>query len=178
MVSGGSLICRVNRSEDIMRLGVTDMIPGDFSLISRSLGRKTKEVWFSGVGVRLQGDPQSVSEATCRHVRSLLAEQDIALVQFWGAYPSIISPEESTRQTGVSTAQEIIRLAAQLGAQMVGIRPTSLNPRGEWWPHPENFAPATEDRLVQSLREIATACESHGVPISLECHIVSTLSSP
>ena len=61
---------------------------------------------------------------------------------------------------------------------MIGIRPTSLNPKGDWWPHPENFAQATEDRLVQSLQEISAACEIHGIPIALECHVTTTLDSP
>jgi sugar phosphate isomerase/epimerase len=106
-----------------------------------------------------------------------LAQQGIRIIQFWGNYETIISPDESVRKSGVNTAQEIIRVAADLGADMVGIRPTSLNPRGAWWPHPENDSPVTEERLIRSLREIASASEKHGVPIALECHVTSTLNS-
>jgi sugar phosphate isomerase/epimerase len=60
---------------------------------------------------------------------------------------------------------------------MVMTGPGSLNLRGPWWPHPENHSPATEDRLVQSLKEAVSACEVHGVPIALECHVTSTLDS-
>ena len=161
-----------------MRLGVAGMIPADFTLIDQSLLRKIKELGFSGVGVHLGGEPQSVSTATVEHMRAMFAEQDVTLVQFWGQYQSIISVNEATRQAGIETAQAIVRLGAQLGAQMIGIRPTSLNPKGDWWPHPENFAQATEDRLVQSLQEISAACEIHGIPIALECHVTTTLDSP
>src|SRR5882672_11383652 len=137
-----------------MRLGVTGMIPGDFNLIDERLIRKIAELGFSGVGAHLVGDPQGVSPALCQRIRSMFEQQGIKLIQFWGWYPSIISPDEQVRQAGVRTVQDLIRLGADLGAQMVGVRPTSLNPRGPWWPDPANFESTTEDRLVRSLREI------------------------
>ena len=160
-----------------MRLGVTGMIPGDFNHIDEQLVRRIAELDFSGVGAPLVSDPKTVSPALCQRVRSILAQHGIRLVQFWGWYPSIISPDVSICQAGIRTVQELIRLGADLGTAMVGVRPTSLNPRGPWWPHPGNYEAATEDRLVGSLREIASACEIHGLPISLECHVTTTLNS-
>ncbi len=160
-----------------MRLGVTGMMPGNLGEVDERLARKIAEASFTGVGAHLAGDPRDVSVETCYKARSILEQQGIRMIQFWGQYDCIISPDESIRQSGVKTAQEIIRLAANLGSEMVGIRPTSLNPRGAWWPHPENDSPATEERLVRSLREIASACETHGIPISLECHVTTTLNS-
>ncbi len=160
-----------------MRLGVTGMMPGNLADIDQPLVRKIAELGFSGVGMHLVGDPLDVSDATIQRAKSILAEQGIGLEQFWGWYPSIITSDETIRAEGVRAAQNIIRLASRLGATMVGIRPTSLNPRGVWWPHPDNFLPATEDRLVRSLTEITQASEEVGVPIALECHAVSTLRS-
>lgn len=159
-----------------MRLGVTGMIPGEFN-IDEKLVQRIAELGFTGVGAHWTPAPEALTPAIRQRFRSLLEQQGIELVQFWGFYPPIISPDESTRQQGVHTAQELVRLGAELGAAMVGIRPTSLNPRGDWWPHPDNYLPATEDRLVRSLREIASACETHGLPIALECHVTSTLNS-
>lgn len=160
-----------------MRLGVTGMMPGNLGEVDERLARKIAELGFTGVGAHLAGDPKTVLAETCHKASSILAQQGIRIIQFWGSYETIISPDESIRQSGVRTAQEIIRVAADLGADMVGIRPTSLNPRGAWWPHPENDSPITEERLVRSLREIASASEKHGVPIALECHVTSTLNS-
>ncbi len=160
-----------------MHLGVTGMIPGDFNLIDDQLGRKIAELGFSGVGAHLAGDPKSVSSALCQRVRHILDQHGIGLIQFWGWYPSIISADDSIRREGVGAVQDLIQVGANLGARMVGVRPTSLNPRGPWWPHPGNEEPATEDRLVRSLREIASACEIHGIPIFLECHVTTTLNS-
>lgn len=160
-----------------MRLGVTGMMPGSLAEVDERLARKIAELDFTGVGAHLTGDPRAVSKETCRRASDILAQQGIRIIQFWGWYDSIISPDETVRRAGVTTAQEIIRVAADLRAAMVGIRPTSLNPRGAWWPHPDNDAPETEARLVRSLREIAAASEVHGVPIALECHVTTTLNS-
>jgi sugar phosphate isomerase/epimerase len=162
-----------------MHLGVTGMIPGDFNLIDERLVRKIAELGFTGVGAHLGGDPQAMSPALCQRIRSIFEQQGIRLVQFWGQrYPSIISPDETVRQAGVHMVQDLIRLGADLDAQMLGVRPTSLNPRGDWWPDPANYEATTEDRLVRSLREISSACEAHGLPIALECHVTTTLDSP
>ncbi len=160
-----------------MRLGVTGMMPGNLDEVDVRLARKIAELGFTGVGAHLAGDPKAVSLESCHKASSILAQQGIRIIQFWGSYDCIISPDESVRQSGVSTAREIIRVAANLGADMVGIRPTSLNPRGAWWPHPENDSPVTEERLIRSLREIVSASENHDVPIALECHVTSTLNS-
>ncbi len=160
-----------------MRLAVSGMMPGHLDEVDERLARRIADMGFTGVGVHLAGDPQALSAQTCQRTRDILAQQGIRIVQFWGAYECIISPDETIRQSGVRTAQALIQAAAQLGAQMVGIRPTSLNPRGAWWPHPDNDAPETEARLVRSLRDITSACDGHGVPIALECHVTTTLKS-
>ena len=160
-----------------MRLGVTGMMPGRLERVDERLARKIAELGFTGVGAHLEGDPTAVTMETCHKASAILEQQGIRIIQFWGWYDSIVSPDEAIRQAGVKTAQEIIRLAANLKAAMVGIRPTSLNPRGAWWPHPDNDSPETEARLVHSLREIASASEAHGIPIALECHVTTTLDS-
>ena len=161
-----------------MSLGVTVLIPVDLSVINERLARKIAELCFTGVGAHLAGDPDNVLAETCRRTSAILEQQGIRVVQFWGMYDPIISTDEMVRRAGVHRAQEIIRLASQLGAAMVGIRPTSLNPEFTWWPYPDNYLPATETRLIRSLREIASACEAHGVPIALECHVTTKLDSP
>ena len=57
------------------------------------------------------------------------------------------------------------------------MRPTSLNPRGDYAPHVDNYKPETEDRLVRSLVEILQVAEDHNIDIVLETHITTTLDS-
>jgi sugar phosphate isomerase/epimerase len=161
-----------------MRVGVVGMIPGDFSAVNDQLTRRISDLGFTGVGAHLAGDPNTVSDATIQNMRGSLDHYGIALVQFWGAYPSIITPDDSARRAAVRLVQDIVRLGKKFGAMTVGIRSTSVHGPNPYSPHPDNFLPETEDRLVHSLREIAKACEEHGLPIALECHLTTTLSSP
>jgi len=98
-------------------------------------------------------------------------------LQVWGPYPCIISPEENVRKAGVEGACDLVKLAAKLGVKESGVRPTSLNPRGDWWPHPDNYKPETEDRLVKSLNEILQTADDHDIDIVLETHITTTLNT-
>jgi sugar phosphate isomerase/epimerase len=52
-----------------------------------------------------------------------------------------------------------------------------MSPRGDWAPHPDNYLPATEDRLVRSISEIVETGEQVGVDIVLEVHVCTTLRS-
>ena len=81
------------------------------------------------------------------------------------------------RRRGVEGARDIVRLAARLGVPASGMRPTSHNPRGDWWPHPENHSQASEDRLVRSIDEVLEVAVPLGVGIVLEKHATSTLDS-
>ena len=78
----------------------------------------------------------------------------------------------------MAAAREIVKLAARMDVPAAGVRPTSLNPRGDWWPHPDNDSLETEDRFVQSLQEILETAGDYNVNIILEIHITTVLNSP
>ena len=162
-----------------MRLGlVDDFIPNGFHGVDAETVQLVVDMGFTGMGLHMKNNPCEVTEAEVRKVKAILDGSGIEVVQFWGPYPSIITPDESVRREGIRQAQRIIELAAVAGAFSVGMRPTSFNPKGDWLPHPDNFKPETEDRLVKSLREIAIASADHGVQVALECYISTTLHSP
>jgi len=161
-----------------MYLGVVGIIPDDFDLVDEARARQVAALGVTGVGAHVGGNPHEMSPERVRHLRDLLADQGIQIVQFWGWYPSIITPDESARQTGVDYARRIVELGTYAGAAMIGIRSTSISPNGAYAPHRDNYAPDAEDRLVKSLGEIAQACEVHGLPMALECHVTTTLNSP
>src|SRR5260370_38039401 len=97
--------------------------------------------------------------------------------QLWGRSPCIISPDESIRRGGVAGAAALVNRAAKMGVPESGVRPTSLNPRGDYAPHADNYKPETEDRLVKSLQEILSVADDHGIDIVLETHVTTTLNS-
>jgi sugar phosphate isomerase/epimerase len=160
-----------------MKIGVLGLIVSDLTDVDYNKIRWAAELGFHGVGAHLTVPADTVADDTVSKVKSVMAGQDLEFLQLWGPYPCLISPDEHIRQAGVAQAQEIVKLAARLDVPASGVRPTSLNPRGEWWPHPDNFAPETEDRFVKSLQEILATADEYGVDIILETHQTTLLNS-
>lgn len=160
-----------------MYLGVSGVIPNNFDLVDEARAREIAALGVTGVIAHVGGDPHEMSPERVRRLRDVLAAQGLKIVQLWGWYPSIVTPDEDIRRTGVDHARRIVELGVHAGAEMIGIRPTSMSPNGAWAPHPANYLPETEDRLVRSLSEITQASEVHGLPLALECHVTTTLNS-
>ena len=160
-----------------MKIGLLGLIWSDWSDVTYEKLRFAAELGFHGVGAHLTVPVDTVSDATAANVRSIFDDQGMPLLQIWAPHRTIISPDESVRKAGVQDAQNIAKLAARMGVTESGARPTSLNPRGDWWPHPDNYKPETEDRLVQSLKEIVEVAEGEGVDVVLETHVTTTLNS-
>jgi sugar phosphate isomerase/epimerase len=162
-----------------MRLGVAgSIVPNRLEAVDDRSVAKIADLGFSGVGTHFQGDPETIPQDALQRVRSIFANHGVRIVQAWSVPQAIISPDESVRRDAVRKLQYAVRNAAELGADMAGVRPGSMNPRGDWWPHPDNHTPEVEDTLVNALREAASACETYGVPIALETHVTSPLDSP
>lgn len=161
-----------------MKIGLLGLINSDLSDVNYELLRFATELGFHGVGAHLSVPAETISDEVAGRVPTLFKEQNLPFLQLWGPYPCIISPDERIRAAGVRGAQAIAKLAARLGVKEAGVRPTSLNPRGDWWPHRDNYLPETEDRLVKSLCEILVVAEEVGVDLVLEAHVTTTLRSP
>ncbi len=161
-----------------MRLGVLGVIWSDWTDVDYERVAFARELGFAGIGAHLTVPAASISEAVAENVQAAIAGNGMDFIQLWGPYPTIISEDEEVRRAGVAGARDIVKLAARLGVPEAGVRPTSHNPRGDWWPHPENHSAASEDRLVRSLSEILEVATGEGVRIVLEAHATSTLDSP
>jgi sugar phosphate isomerase/epimerase len=160
-----------------MRIGLLGLVVGDLSDVNYEKIRFAAELGFDGLGAHLTVPAETISDGIIATVKSVMADQNLDFLQLWGQYPCIISPDESVRQAGVAQAREIVKLAARLGVPGAGVRPTSLNPRGDWWPHPDNFKPETEDRFVKSLSEILETANDYGASIILETHQTTLLNT-
>jgi sugar phosphate isomerase/epimerase len=161
-----------------VKLGLLGLIESDLTDVDHNKIRWAAELGFHGLGAHLTVPAATVSDETALTVKSVIADQGLEFLQLWGPYPCIISPDERMRQAGVAAAREIVKLAARMGVPAAGVRPTSLNPRGDWWPHPDNDSLETEDRFVQSLREILETADDYNVTIILETHITTVLNGP
>jgi sugar phosphate isomerase/epimerase len=160
-----------------MRFGVLGVIWSDWTDVTYESVAFARELGFSGMGAHLTVPASTISDEVAANVRACIDGNSLELLQVWGPYPSIISADEDVRRRGVEGAAAIARLAARMGVPQSGIRPTSHNPRGDWWPHPENHTPASEDRLVRSIDEVLEVAVPLGVDVVLEKHATSTLDS-
>lgn len=161
-----------------MKLGLLGLIQSDLTDVDYNKIRWAAELGFHGIGAHLTVPAETVSEETATTVKTVIADQGLQFLQLWGSYPPIISPDERTRRAGVAAVQEIVKLAAKMDVPGAGVRPTSLNPQGDWWPHPDNQTTETEDRFLRSLLEILETAADYGINIILEIHITTVLNSP
>lgn len=160
-----------------MRFGVLGLIWSDWSDVTYELVAMARELGFRGLGAHLTVPASTITDDTAGRVRSAAADNGLELFQLWAPYPSIVSRDEDLRRRGVEEARAIMRLAARMGVPAGGVRPTSHNPRGDWWPHPDNHTAATEDTLVRSISEILETAVDVGVGVVLETHHLSPLDS-
>jgi sugar phosphate isomerase/epimerase len=161
-----------------MKIGLLGLIWSDWTDVTYEKLRFAAELGFHGVGAHLTVPASTITDSVANNVVQVFADQGMPCLQLWGPYPCIISPDESVRRAGVEGARDLVRLAAKMGIRESGVRPTSLNPRGDWWAHQDNFKPETEDRLVQSLSEILQTADEFGINIVLETHVTTTLNTP
>ncbi len=161
-----------------MKIGLLGLIMSDFSDVNYDKLRFAADLGFHGIGAHLTVPASTITDETAARVKEVFANQRMPFLQLWGPYPCIITPDEMVRRAGVEGARDLVRLAAKMGVPESGVRPTSLNPRGEWWPHADNYKPETEDRLVRSLCEILETAEQHNITIVLETHVTTTLNTP
>jgi sugar phosphate isomerase/epimerase len=160
-----------------MRLGVLGVIWSDWRDVTYERVAFARELGFTGMGAHLTVPAGTITDEVARNVRESIDGNGLELFQLWGPYPSIISEDDDVRRSGVAGACEIVRLAARMGVPSSGLRPTSHNPRGDWWPHPENHSRASEDRLVRSISEVLEVAVPANVRVVLEAHTTSTLDS-
>ncbi len=153
-----------------MRLGVSGgPVTRDTAEVNDQLAARIAGMGFTGVVTHFLGSAATFPAAELHRVRDVLADHGIRVVQSWGWQQPLIAPDETVRRGAVQTLRHAVRVAADLGAGMVLTGAGSLNPRGSYWPHPDNHIAATEDRLIRTLQETVPACETYGVPVCLEC---------
>jgi sugar phosphate isomerase/epimerase len=158
-----------------MKLGIAGLLDDG----SEAAARRVRQLGFAAASWRLPSLELADDEAALLRVRDALDAEEITLCQLLPPdYPSLVHPDPEVRAAGVAALQRMLEAAQVLEAESVYVRPGSLNPSGPWTPHPENHAPETRDRLVESLRALAAHAEAAGIPLALEGHGISPLDTP
>ena len=159
-----------------MKLGIAGLLP-HWNLIDLPAAQRVRAAGFRGASIFFP-KPLEAEPRDAQRLKAILAESGLEAAQANGWYEVLVHPDPDRRAEGVRGIQALTRLGREIGAASVYVRPGSLNPRGAWYPHPENGSPAVFDRLVTSLKAAAQTAEQEGVPLALEGHVLSPLDTP
>lgn len=147
--------------------------------ITPELCRTVREAGYSGIFTRFaKNDPLTTTRAECERARSTLRDNGIELYQTTGYWQCLIHPDEAKRREAVAVLRAALRIAGWLGSRSIDTGPGSMNPRGPWFPHPDNWTANARRQLIRSLRECVPAAEDAGVYLGLEAHQLVTLKTP
>jgi sugar phosphate isomerase/epimerase len=162
-----------------MRLGLNGaFLPDDMKDITPALCQRVRALGFSGIFTRFRGNsPLETPRQEAERVRQVLADHGLRMYQSTGYWQNLITPDETRRAESVRVLRGAIQLAAWMGCRGIDTGPGSMNPRGPWFPHPDNWTPSARAQLIKSLKECAPVAEDCGVYLSMEGHQLVTLES-
>ncbi len=158
-----------------MKLGVAGLVP-DWEKIDEAAARRVRAAGFRGVSLFFPRPLEAEAGAVAR-LKSALDAAGLEAAQANGWYECLVNPDDALRANGVRGLMALTRIGRAIGAKTVYVRPGSLNPRGHWYPHPDNHSAATFDRLVASLREAAAGAAREGMTLAIEGHVLSPLDT-
>lgn len=158
-----------------MRLGVLGFLPRSLDDLTVEQIRQIREMGFSGTGLPAGDDPAAISTERAGEVGRMFQDAGVELIEYGRYQTNLVSPDAAARRQNVVSLREAFRVARAAGCPAVITGAGSLSPLSAWFPHPENFALATLDRLIGSLKEAARGAEDEGVILGLECHTVTPL---
>lgn len=162
-----------------MRLGLNGcFLPDEMSGITPELCERVRALGFSGIFTRFRNNhPLETPRAAAERVRQVLADHGLRMYQSTGFWQNLVTPDEAQRAEAVRVLQGAIRLAGWMGCRGIDTGPGSMNPRGPWFAHRDNWTASARRQLVKSLKECAPAAEDSGVLLSMEGHQLVTLES-
>jgi sugar phosphate isomerase/epimerase len=152
-------------------------MPRDLRAVTEATMAKVRAYGFTGVACRFF-EPLEAKEADVKRLRRVMEAGGVDPCQAVAQHPDLVHPDEATRAEGIQAMQHMCRVTRWLGAGNLYVRPGSINPRGSWYPHPDNFKKETFHTLVSSLRQVCAAAEAEGVMLAVEGHVLSMLDTP
>ena len=158
-------------------LGIQGLMPRDLSQVSDATTARIRREGFSGAACRWY-EPSTATRDDVARLREVMAAGGVEPCQAVAQHPDLISPDPRQRAAGVAEMRHMCRVTRWLGAGNLYLRPGSVNPRGSWYPHPDNAKPETFQVLVDSVRQVCDAAEQEGVLLAVEGHALSILDTP
>jgi sugar phosphate isomerase/epimerase len=139
-------------------LGVTQVTP--------ERAKWVYDIGFRVVGVNVMRD-EAVTDAQIEQARKIIADA--------GLYPavgisgvSLLRPDPTQMQQEMKKFVRLIQICGKLGCNVLQASGGSLNPKGIWSHHKDNFSARTMDLLVANAKKLAPVAEDNNVAICPE----------
>jgi L-ribulose-5-phosphate 3-epimerase len=158
-----------------MRLGIAGLLPGTIDELNTATARQVREMGFSGVAWNSRIPLATITPDRAREIGRIFADEGVDLVELGQYQTTLVDADASVRRQNVDNLRHALRISRALGCPAVITGAGSLNPKGQWFAHPENHGLAARERLVMGLREATRAAEDEGVILALECHTTTAL---
>ena len=161
-----------------LRLGVAGgPVPRDPADVDDALARQLRGLGVRVLTTHFQPSPEAVAQHAS-HVRSVLADHGLSIVQATGYNPQLTHPDDHFLGSELERLGAAFETARLLGSEMIISGCGSRHVSHFYGPHPENHLPATRERLIASLRRVVPWAENAGVILALECHVTTALDTP
>jgi sugar phosphate isomerase/epimerase len=161
-----------------LRLGVAGgPVPRSPADVDEVLARQLRSLGVRVLTTHFQPSPEAVA-GKAPHVRSVLAEHGLSIVQATGYNPQLTHPDDGVLSAELDRLRAAFDTARLLGSEMIISGCGSRHASHFYGPHPENHLPATRERLIASLRRVVPWAENAGVILALECHVTTALDTP
>jgi sugar phosphate isomerase/epimerase len=160
-----------------MRLGITGLLPPDVAAVDAAAIRRVRALGFTGTALSIDNPPAAIATERAREIGRIAAGEGVDLVEYGHYQTSFVDPDDGVRAETLATVREACRVARAAGCATVIAGIGSLNPAGQWFPHADNYTPATRERLIGALAEAAAVAANEGIVLALECHVTTSLRS-
>lgn len=160
-----------------MYLGIQGLMPRDLRQVTEDTMADVRAHGFTGVACRFY-EPLDVTEAEVKRLRAIMEAGGVDPCQAVAHHPDLVAPDKARRTEGIRAMQHMCKVTRWLGAGNLYVRPGSLNPKGSWYPHPDNHKPQTFQVLVDSMKQVCAAAEDEGILLAVEGHTLSILNTP
>ncbi len=158
-----------------MKLGVLGYTPSKLADLKGEHLQQLRSMGFSGTGFPTGDDPADITTERAREVGRMYRDAGVDFVEYGRYLTTLVSPDPAIRAANIAALREAFRVARAAGCPAVITGAGSMNPKGQWTPHPDNYAPETRDRLIDTAKEAVKIAEDEGVLLGLECHTVTAL---
>jgi sugar phosphate isomerase/epimerase len=139
-------------------LGVTQVTP--------ERAKWVYDIGFRVVGVNVMRD-ETATDAQIEQARKVIADA--------GLYPavgvsgvSLLRPDPAEVDREMKKFVRLIQICGKLGCNVLQASGGSLNPKGIWSHHKDNFAARTMDQIVANAKKLAPVAEDNNVTICPE----------